>query len=405
MGKIEGIKIQNYGVLKDVVLGRTLSNQEGEPLGNLVAIIGPSGNGKSTLADAVGFLSDCLEKGVEEACDAGNRGGYEHLVSQGCDGPICFELYYREKQNTRPITYEIKIHKDESGRPYVLEERLRQRAQSVGRPLSFLHLHKGEGYAFVGTEGGQDEAGNVEGEKVEVSLSDLRRLGVVTLGAMKQYSRIENFLTFMRSWFLCYFSPDAARSIQTAAPNPHLDRIGSNINNVAQFMFRENRKEFAKILEEIQTKLPGIREIRPLKLENGQMVLQFYEKGLSEPIYSSRMSDGTLKLFAYYLLLHEKSPRQLVFVEEPENGLYHQYLKDLATEMKAAVGTGYSRQLFVTTHSPFFVNALSPHDVWVLTKDETGFSNARRASDYEFVKELAEEGVEVGDMWYSHYFG
>lgn len=51
MGKIEGIKIQNYGVLKDIVLGKTRTNQNAKALGNLVAVIGPSGNGKSTLAD------------------------------------------------------------------------------------------------------------------------------------------------------------------------------------------------------------------------------------------------------------------------------------------------------------------------------------------------------------------
>ena len=63
------------------------------------------------------------------------------------------------------------------------------------------------------------------------------------------------------------------------------------------------------------------------------------------------------------------------------------------------------KQLFVTTHSPFFVNALNPQDVWVLEKMPDGFSNIRRASDYDFVKELSEEGVPLGDMWYSKYFG
>ena len=61
MGKIEGIKIQNYGVLKDIVLGKTRTNQRARALGNLVAVIGQSGNGKSTLADAFGFIADCLE--------------------------------------------------------------------------------------------------------------------------------------------------------------------------------------------------------------------------------------------------------------------------------------------------------------------------------------------------------
>ena len=291
MGKIEGIKIQNYGVLKDIVLGKTRTHQNVRALGNLVAVIGPSGNGKSTLADAFGFIADCLEMGVEAACDANNRGGYEKLISQGATAPILFELYYRESSNTRPITYELEIDSDKMGRPYVKRERLRQRVKSYWWPRSFMYLQDGIGYAFEGNDdGGQNDDGSIIGKKVEVQLADIRRPGIVTLGAMKQYDRIEKFLSFLKSWYLCYFSPDAARKLQTAAPQAYLDRIGSNINNVAQYMYRENRKDFEKILQEIQSKLPGIEKIEPQKFENGQMMLRFYEKGFERPFYSQRMS-------------------------------------------------------------------------------------------------------------------
>ncbi|MCI8517870.1 MAG: AAA family ATPase [Hungatella sp.] len=408
MGKIEGIRIQNYGPLKDIIMGKTRSNQKVKALGNLVAIIGPSGNGKSTFADVFGFIADCLEMGVEEACDANNRGGYEKLISQNAEGPISFELYYRESSNTRPITYQLEIALDKTGRPYVKQERLRQRVERYGWPRSFLYLQEGKGYVFEGSENeetGQNDDGSIVGKPVDVELNDIRKLGIVTLGAMKQYGRVEKFLNFLRSWFLCYFSPDSARMIQSAAPQAYLNRTGSNINNVAQYMFRENPKDFKKVLEEIQDKLPGIEKVEPIRFENGQMMLKFWESGFKEAFYSQKMSDGTLKLFAYYLLLHEKNPRQLVFIEEPENGLYHQYLSTLADEMIGSVGSGFSKQIFVTTHSPFFVNALAPENVWVLTKGENGFSTVKEASEYPFVKELSEEGVEVGDMWYSKYFG
>ncbi|MGN0484408.1 MAG: AAA family ATPase [Lachnospiraceae bacterium] len=407
MGKIEGIAIRNYGPLKNVQIGRTYNDQHKQPLRNLVAVIGPSGNGKSTLADAFGFMKDCLEKDVEIACDANNRGGYEKLLTQGAKDPISFELYYRESSNTRPITYELVIDLDRSGRPYVKEERLRQRAEKYGRPRSFLYLQEGKGFAFEGNDRqawGEEEDGKVIGEKKEVELADKRRLGIVTLGAMKQYERIEKFLSFLKSWYLCYFSPNAARSIQTSAPQAYLNEDGSNINNVAQYMFRENPKEFAKVLKEIQSKLPGIESITPEKFPDGRMMLQFKEQGFEEAFYSPKMSDGTLKLFAYYLLLHEKDPRKLVFIEEPENGLYHRYLADLAQEMQQNAGRGFSKQLFVTTHSPFFVNALAPEDVWVLTKNSDGYSQVKCAVDYPYVKQLAKEGVPLGDMWYSDYF-
>lgn len=161
MGKTLGIRIQNYGSLKDVKMGRLFSDQSGEDLDNMVAIIGASGTGKSTLADAFGFISDCLSTDVETACDASHRGGYDQLVSQGADAPIHFEIYYRETSNARPITYELTINKDDENRPYVEEERLRQRRQgnSYGRPLSFLYLIRGQGYAFEGADGGQEDGG------------------------------------------------------------------------------------------------------------------------------------------------------------------------------------------------------------------------------------------------------
>ena len=301
----------------------------------------------------------------------------------------------------------MTIGKDKYDRPYVKDERLRQRrpGNKSGRPLSFLYLIDGKGYAFEGAEGGQDDEGVVTGSKVDVELSDIRQLGIVTLGAMKQYSRIEKFLTFLKSWYLCYFTPDTARQIQTAAPAPYLNRTGSNLNNVAQFMYRENPGDFKRILTSIQTKIPNIKKIEPVKLKNGQMVLEFWQNGFNEPFFSQRMSDGTLKLFAYYMLLHEKNPRQLVFIEEPENGLYHQYLADLAIEMSKNVGTGYNKQLFVTTHSPFFVNALSPEQVWVLDKGADGFSTIKRSSEYDFVSDLVQEGAYIGDLWNDKYFG
>ncbi|URN83740.1 AAA family ATPase [Acetobacterium wieringae] len=56
MGRIAGIRIKNYGSLKDVQLGKLLFDKKGTPeLTNINAIIGESGAGKSTIADAFGF--------------------------------------------------------------------------------------------------------------------------------------------------------------------------------------------------------------------------------------------------------------------------------------------------------------------------------------------------------------
>ncbi len=147
MAAIEGFKITNFRVLKDVTLGKLWNTQRVDPLTPLTAVIGKNGVGKSSLFDAFGFLADCLKLGVEEACDLKGRGGFERIRSQGTEGPIEFQIYYRQEPQSRPITYEIAIDVDDHGRPYVKRERLRQRrkGQKTGWPFSFLLLEEGKG--------------------------------------------------------------------------------------------------------------------------------------------------------------------------------------------------------------------------------------------------------------------
>ena len=112
MGKIEGIRIENYGSLRFVELGNFYNKKTGNNLSNLVTVIGPNGSGKSTLADAFGFIADCLELGVEDACDIRNRGGFDRLVSQGSKDAVKFEIYYKENANSSPRTYQFGITLD-----------------------------------------------------------------------------------------------------------------------------------------------------------------------------------------------------------------------------------------------------------------------------------------------------
>ncbi|MDR3237140.1 MAG: AAA family ATPase, partial [Spirochaetia bacterium] len=153
MARIEGIRVKNYGTLKDVTLGQLWNMRDVAPLTPMAVVIGKNGAGKSTLFDAFGFLADCLRVGVEEACDLRGRGGYAKLRSQGALDPIEFEIYYKESRNDRPITYEISIDLDDHRRPFVHKERLRQRRKgqdSKGSPFSFLRLEDGKGIVWKG---------------------------------------------------------------------------------------------------------------------------------------------------------------------------------------------------------------------------------------------------------------
>ena len=434
MARIEGFRVKNFKVLRDVTLGRLWNQRESQPLTPMTAVIGKNGVGKSVLFDAFGFLSDAMKLGVEEACDTRGRGGFEKMRTQGETGPIEFEVYYREHGNARPITYEVAIGTDQLGRPQVVEERLRQRRrnQSHGRPFSFLWLNDGRGVAWKGEEGHQEKdfealldealeqddikaresklialmelAQREEPNETEaIELEDLRKLGITTLGALAQHPRISAFRRFIEGWYLSYFTPDAARSLPLAGPQSRLNVHGDNIGNVVQFMEREYPRRFQAVLDRIAEKIPGIDRIDTERTNDDRLLLRFNDKSFQDPFYAQQVSDGTLKVFAYLLLLEDPAPPPFLCIEEPENGLYHKLLETLANEFREHSKERDGSQVFVTTHQPYLVDALAPEEVWVLEKGEDGFSTIRRASEDPIVRNMVEEGLPLGGLWYSDY--
>ena len=273
MAVIEGFRVQNYRALRDITLGRLSVQQAGEPLTPFTVVIGKNGTGKSTLFDAFGFVADCLSTDVESACDTKLRGGFERLRSKGISEPIRFEIYYREATGERPITYELAIALDSTGRPFVESEYLRQRrkGQKHGRPFPFLRLDHGKGLVWAGEEA--VEGVEERSAQMEVELTDPRQLGIATLGTLKEHPRIKRFRDFLKGWYLSYFYPDAARSLPSAGPQRHLNIHGDNIGNVVQYMEREHRERFKSILDSIAAKIPGISSIDTQITEDRRVLL------------------------------------------------------------------------------------------------------------------------------------
>ena len=107
---------------------------------------------------------------------------------------------------------------------------------------------------------------------------------------------------------MSYFAPDAARGLPMAGPQRHLSTHGDNLGNVVQHMEREHPDEFGNILGKIAGRVPGIDRIDTLRTEDGRLLLRFNDRGFEDPFYAQQMSDGTLKLFAYLLLMEDPNP-------------------------------------------------------------------------------------------------
>jgi len=407
MALIEGFRIQNFRALKDIAMGRIGTDKNlksAKPLTPLTAVIGKNGSGKSSIFDAFGFLADCMDSDLETACNVRGRGGYDKLITNDNENEfIKISIHYRESKNHSPISYEVEIYKDKNGLPAVSSEKLMQQIknQRNGQHKPFLVLQNGKGSVWTG----DDALEGNDSQRKEVELEP-HKLAIVSLA--EQFSenpRIARFKKFIKSWYLSYFYPDAARQISQAGVQKHLNLHGDNMSNVVQYLEKNHPVVLENILKDISEKIPGIGTIKTHRDEiTNNLYLLFQDKGFARPFTQQQMSDGTLKMLCYMLLLREPDPRPFICIEEPENGLYHKLMDALAVEFRShAAGKNFESQIFITTHQPYFIDALEPDEVWVLEKGMDGISKIKRAGEYAYVQSMADEGQLLGSLWYSDY--
>jgi len=403
MSRLLGIRIKNYRALADVSLGQ-VQYGKGDPLPRLVCLIGPNGSGKSTVLDAFGFVADCLLEGVEAACDKSHRGGFDRIRTQGAKGPISFELFFEAGDKSRPIVYQLSVDQVD-GIPVAVSEECRQRreGETRGKPYYFLKLNRGNGKVWAGQAVGEVTKDSPNSQRVK--LADLDKLGIATLGNLSEHPRIVALRTYVELWYLSYFVPNAARALPAAGAQRWLDREGANIGNVLQYFKRQHPKQFDAILKRLAKAVPGLTKITPEESKDKRLLLKFDEQGYADPFFQSSMSDGTLKMLAYAVLLEDPSPRPFIGIEEPENGLYVRLVERLASHFSQKVGdVAHSTQMLVTTHSPYFVDTLRPEQVWIVRKTESGRSELSRAADVPQVLSMHENGIPLGSLWYSNHF-
>jgi predicted ATPase len=382
---IETLKVKNY---------RALRNLELQQLKPLTVLLGPNGSGKSTIFDVFAFLSECFTDGVRRAWD--KRGRFKELRSRGATGPIEIEVRYTEPGFT-PTVYQLTIDETPRG-PIVAAESLRwTRSNRGGNNFKFLEFKNGEGYVIAGE---RPDAGD---EGTEERLASAEVLAVNTLGQFKSHPRAVALRDFITGWYLSYLTTttSGARSTPEAGPQERLSQSGDNLANVIQYLREQHPERLSEILSTLRQRVPRLDKVDARVLEDGRLLLQLKDAPFSEPIQARFASDGTLKLLAYLTLLYDPEPPPLIGIEEPENFLHPRLLPDLAEECRMASDRS---QLFVTTHSPFFVNALNAKELRVVYRDESGYTQTRRASDMPGIPEFLEAGAKLGHLWISGHF-
>lgn len=381
--RIKYLRVQNYRALKAV---------EFKDLTPMTVLLGPNGSGKSTVFDVFAFLSECFESGLRRAWDRRGRG--KELKTRGSDGPVVIEIKYQEPDFPL-ITYHLAVDERKGG-PVVVEEWLQWKRGSHGRPFKFLDYKEGHGRAVSG------DLPDEQDSRSEIPLKAPDLIAVNALGQFAEHPRVAALRDFITGWYVSYFSVDDTRGQPEAGPQEHLSRTGDNVANVIQYLAEQYPERLEDVFQALRMRVPRVERVLAEPMQDGRLLLQIKDAPFDNPVLARFASDGTLKMLAYLMLLNDPNPPSFIGIEEPENFLHPRLLPELAEECRAASEHG---QLLVTTHSPFFVNALRPEEVRVLYRDEDGYTQAVRALDIKGVKEFMDAGASLGHLWLEGRFG
>ncbi len=379
--KIEAIHIRNYKVFQNVRLVH---------LPKMCVFVGANGSGKSTLFDVFGFLRDSLTHNVRQAL--ARRGGFKEVISRGETGPITFEIKFREGKGPL-VTYFVAIGLKD-GIPIVEKELLKYRRGQTGKPWHFLDFSEGRGLAITNESDYGSPDAEMKRDEQELDSPDI--LAIKGLGQFQRFRMVSAFRRLIEQWHVSDFHISDARPSQDSGHAEHLSSRGDNLALVTQYIWENYPDVFQSILDKMSQRVPGIQRVEAIETEDGRIVLKFQDGSFKDPFLARYVSDGTIKMFAYLVLLYDPNPHPLLCIEEPENQLYPSLLDELVEEFRGYAVTG--GQVFISTHSPDFLNSVELKELFWLVKKE-GFTQIHRAEELTLIHHLLEEGDSLGGLW------
>lgn len=388
--KIESIRLKNFKSFKDAELS---------DLSNLCVIVGANGTGKSTIFQVFGFLRDAMTSNVNAAlARLGGSRGFKEVRSRNSKGPIEIELKFRARQDSPLTTYFLQIN-EKQGKAIVEREVLKYRRGSSGQPWHFLDFSKGRGTAVTNELDSVTDVKELNREEQILKSPDI--LAIKGLAQFERFPAVMALGDLIENWHVSDFHISKARPEQEAGYAEHLSREGENLSLVIEYLYNNKKDTFDKILSLLKMRVPGISQVESKTTEEGRVLLKFQDGSFEDPFLARYVSDGTIKMLAYLTLLYDPTPHPLLCVEEPENQLYPKLLWELAEEFRAYANRG--GQVFVSTHSPDFLNAARLEEVfWLVKKD--GYTQVRRAKDDEQLAAYMAEGDQMGYLWEQGFF-
>ena len=420
--RLESLHIKNYGCLADLEL---------TDLPSLAIFVGANGSGKSTLFDVFAFLRESLRDDVSMALR--RRSGLSAVRTMGCAGPIEIEMRARidapvhdGERRESCVTYQIAIDQD-GERPYVAFERYSYTHHGTApietrvafeisrdsleapdddflaysRDLTLLPDRLAIAQPFAAAFWYR-EAQDVANPPSRAGQDDEHPPYPDLLGIVDDQTAIDHLRFFLFDAYLSNVEVARAKRPSDVSGDRWLSEDGDNLAEVVRRLKDEDEHGLEKAVESAKRMIPGLAGVSVAEMPDGRAYLQIEDDTYDKLFGALHVSDGSIKVLAYLVMLNEPDRRRLICIEEPENYLYPTVLSLLLEELRGYAGLDES-QILIATHSPDLVDAAEPDEVFWFVKVD-GKTTVHRVVDDQQLVDQHEYGDHLGRMWRSGAF-
>lgn len=412
---------------------KNLSLDDGIDFGALNVLIGPNGSGKSNVIALLQFLQECLtgagtdeQRGRTNFEDAIFRLGGARILDGTLNPPANVGLEYRLPISTDETIFRLELLVQSAHRQVIISREHLGSDQGQPEPFLFYNAHNersgGSGCGVVsvydepqgppwGTKSRSSHFEKVQDVPVnELALSALPRLlenSENSPEATPLYGLRGRIIGTTGAWRFYNANDMNLEQIRLSEPKLgqsdfYLSPSGENLALVLYNLVQENFEFEESVNEMVKDILPRTRRLRAVTSGRLSLTVEWYVEGCTEPFFLSEMSDGTVRMLCWAVILHSPKLPSLIVIDEPEVGIHPAWMRILAEWIKrAARGT----QIIVSTHSPdlldYFTDQLdSGGFIYAFQPDSENLSHftpSRLAHDS--VSSWLEEGWQLGDLY------
>jgi len=334
------IHIKNFLSLRNVTL----------PLKPLTVLVGPNASGKSNVLRGLRFLKTMTRETPLPADFIRERfwsGASDHITIQ----------LQAEVERSR-ISYDLVLKTDVNN--FVFDEELSVNDLKIVSILA-------QKYEVL-----------VKDDKNE-TINTSEKITSKPFGTHEENSPVNSEILkdFIKAWEFYDFQPghmrdrppglDPEELYPSSPPNEQISMLSlgseqmaeqSNIwfhmklREVLSSWYKSDRKRFDCVSDSLAASINFKMDFNEINGRNQLCLLEGYK----HPISLQKASEGTLRLIAYYILLHQGELPPLIAIEEPERNLPPGVLKEIAYVLERIAER---TQVIITTHSSQLLDTFS----------------------------------------------